>query len=168
MGAYHARKLRPKGHCKPRSDSWPRRHSQAFAPDVPEETTADRWFLFPVCTTPHTGFLLGRPQQRPCRCAREKQTREKPSKKGGARAHTQTGRQTHPKQQRGQPQTLRPAGTRRPRLGQRKVWSPHVSPVSSASLLAVGIHAEVLMPRVDDHRVQPRCQYFSYKDHPRD
>ena len=41
-------------------------------------------------------------------------------------------------------------------------------PFSSASLFAVSIHSEVLMPRVDDHRVQPRCQYSSYEDRPRD
>ena len=163
MGAYHARKLRPMATVNPEvirgrvaTVKLSRRRYLKKRPRIAGFCT--------LCVPHHTQGSCWGDRNSALAAVHERNKQEKSLPKKAA----QTGRQTHPKQQRGQFQTLRPAGTRRPRLGQRKVWSPHVSPISSASLFAVGIHSEVLMPRVDDHRVQPRCQYFSYEVHPRD
>ena len=92
--------------------------------------------------------LAGRVQQCPCRCAREKQTREKPSPKRRRQSAHANGKTDTP-------ETTKGAAPNTKKRGQGKVWNFRFSPFSPAPLFTVGVHPEVPMPRVDDHRVQP-------------
>ena len=128
MGAYHASELQPT------ATAYPEVTRCCVATVKPSRLKylkkRPRIAVFcPLCVPHHTkGSCCGECNST-LAAVHERNKQKKSFQKNGARAHTQTGRQTHPKQQRGQPQTPRPASTRRPRLGQRKVWSPHFSPI---------------------------------------
>ena len=113
-----------------------------------------------MCTPPHTGFnsaFAG---------AHERNKKEKsPAQKKTAqeRKHKRENRHTR-EQQRGQPKHEDQPAPGDPDQKEKKKGE-----VSSTIFIRVSFSdSEVLMPRVGDHRVQPRCQYSSYEDHPRD
>ena len=164
MGAYHARELRPTAtvypevtRCRVATVKLSRRRYLKKRPRIA--------VFCPLCV-PHHRVLAGESALAAVH-ERNKQEKSLPKKAAQERTHKREDRHTRNNKE-GSPKHNDQPAPGDPDWDRERFGVLTFLPFSSASLFAVGIHSEVLMPRVDDHRDQPQCQYSSCEDHLRD